>query len=147
MFTPVQGFYANVLTEYAEELTVNPFYLIKLFANNITPIEGSLIGDFTEADFTGYVADALVNFNAVTQNSDGTCSMLCPFAAVFTQTAVTVSQLIYGYIILDNAGNLVGGEKFNAPINFNRAGVSIGLVVALVAGPAGISPQATLLQY
>jgi len=147
MFTPVQPFYLNVLNAYKTDKLATPFITVKLFSNNFTPIEGSVEGDFTESTFTGYVEQTGVAFLADVINGDGSVSSVMGGNVQFLQTATTISELAYGYYLLDNDGDLIGGEKFNAPINFNAIGVGLRLSVAITAGPAGITFQNTPLTF
>jgi len=147
MFTPTQDFYAKSWAAYATARATTPFVQVKLYSNNFTPIEKSIIADFTEADFTGYAAQTGTAFLAAILNGDGSVSSVMSSTVQFLQTDVTISQLVYGYFVLDNAGNLVGGERFNAPINFNAIGVGVTLALAFSYGPAGLGMQNTPLAF
>lgn len=147
MFTPVQPFYKEVLDLYKGGSLITPFVTVKLFSNNFTPIESSLLADFTEADFTGYAAATGSAFLADVINGDGSVSSVMSLNVQFVQTAITISQLVYGYFILDNGGSLIGGERLNTPVNFNATGVGVTIAAAITAGPAGVTMQQTVLTF
>lgn len=145
MFTPSQAFYLASLESVIGEQFVSPYCKMKLFSNNFTPLVTSVVGDFTEADFTGYDMNSLLGFPTPSLMLDGSVYSVNQAIAVFTQTAVTVSQIVYGYYVLDNAGGYVGGERFNTPMNFNAAGLSLYLALAIALGPQGYFLSATIL--
>jgi hypothetical protein len=91
---------------------------LRLFKNNYTPVHGSVIGDFTEADFNGYAAItqswtvAVMGSNraVVTGNSN-----------LWTKGAGgTGNPTIYGYYLTVAGGTpLIGGRRFASPIDMN----------------------------
>ena len=97
---------------------------LRLFKNNYTPVDTSVTGDFTQADFTGYSAITLVgsDWNAA---SAGTIS--CAAVKEFTSSAGSQNQDIYGYYIVQvTSGVTVWAERFStAPYNIANNGDKI----------------------
>lgn len=90
-----------------------PGYTLRLFTNNITPNTSNVVGDFTEATFTGYGATALAGWTAaaVVAHVAGTT------ANPITFTATGAYQSIYGWYVTDGAGDYVcGGRDAAAPV-------------------------------
>jgi len=85
---------------------------VRLFTNNYTPVDGTVLGDLTEAIFAGYVAQTIANWTTATTVS------------AKAQTQATVSFLnssgspkdVYGYYLTNAGGSvLLGAERFSAP--------------------------------
>lgn len=101
---------------------------LRLFKNNYTPVAGSVIADFTQADFTGYSQIDLSAMAAAAINgSDQGFKQL--LANAFTATAGVASQTIYGwYIVINNVGGSAKvflAEKFPAAQVVASAGDSV----------------------
>jgi len=87
-----------------------------LFQNDIEPDDDTVLADFDEADFDGYVAVdippadygavAVVAHVAITTSTTD---------AVYTADSTASTQVIYGYFVLDGAGALIWAESFNTP--------------------------------
>ena len=76
---------------------------LRLFSNNFSPSGTSVLGDFTEATFTGYAAITLTGGAWVTTAGG-------PATAVFAQQAFSIgtsAQTIYGYYIVHVASGTV----------------------------------------
>lgn len=92
--------------ETAEDLT------LRIFQNDLTPTSASVVGDFTEADFTGYAA---VNLTAANWGKSlaSTVVLLYNTAVAFTSSAGEQAQDIYGYYVTrTTTGDLVYSERF-----------------------------------
>lgn len=89
---------------------------LRLFSNNITVADTTVIGDFTECTFTGYAAQAPAwstpaNVANVAQTLSGT--------RTFTYSGVATTT-VYGYYLTDAAGTtLYGGETFSSPVTLS----------------------------
>lgn len=115
----------NMLNDPTAEIT--PTFLnslkIRLFKNNLTPGTGTVIGDFTEADFTGYAAISLSGFPAssiVSHAASSTGSQV-----TFTVgSSPTTTNNIYGWYVTNSAGTKLYGcqRDANAPIAMAVAG-------------------------
>jgi len=84
---------------------------LRLFKNDYTPVEGSVVGNFTIADFTGYASITL-------GTADWTITPGAPTAAAcvqktFTSSAGSQNQPIYGYYLVTVIDEVfVAGERF-----------------------------------
>jgi hypothetical protein len=85
--------------------------VVRLYQNDYTPVAGSVIGDFTEATFTGYAEE-------VTSGGDWTVTPGDPSVAeageiAFTSTAGSQDEDIYGYyVVRETSEDLVYAERF-----------------------------------
>lgn len=102
---------------------------IRLFQNNITPSDASVIGDFTEATFTGYAAAtiAAASFGAVTVASHVASSTYAN--VTFTRSTTGASQSLYGFYITDfGATKVYAAARFSAaPLVLTNSGDNIAL--------------------
>lgn len=83
---------------------------LRLFANNITPADTDVVGDYTEATFTGYAAIATVSWGAAYLNANN-IAQIDEIVRTFTQTGTTVVNNIYGYYLTAPGGALVFAER------------------------------------
>jgi hypothetical protein len=85
---------------------------LRLFKNDYTPVETSIVGDFTVANFTGYASQTL-------GTADWTITPGAPTSAAcgqktFTSTAGSQNQPIYGYYLVTVTDEIfVAGERFS----------------------------------
>jgi hypothetical protein len=87
---------------------------LRLFGNNATPAVGSVVGDFTEIAGAGYAAISLPS--ASWGYTPGVPTVALYPAQTFTFTgAINAPGTIYGYFILNAAGQLVTAERLAAP--------------------------------
>jgi hypothetical protein len=105
---------------------------VKLYTAGPTPVHPTnVVGDFTEATFTGYAAVVLGAWSGVVNlpNQDG---QGIHQDATFTAGAIVgPGQNILGYWMDDGAGNFQGGEAFPAPIPINILGDFLSIDVFL----------------
>ena len=82
---------------------------LRLFTNDYTPVEGSVVGNFTEAVAAGYAAIALVGASWTISSAGGVTT-----AAYAQQTfTLTAASTNYGYYITNNDGSQVlWAERF-----------------------------------
>ena len=84
---------------------------LRLFQNDYTPVEGSVVGDFTVATWTGYA-------NKTLTGASWTVTLADPSEAsyaiqTFTSSAGSQNQANYGYYITNAAGTvLIYAERF-----------------------------------
>jgi hypothetical protein len=71
--------------------------VLRLFKNNLTPDNTSVLADFTEADFTGYSAITLTGGSWTT--TQGNPSTGAYAQQTFSSSAAQAVQTIYGYYI------------------------------------------------
>jgi len=110
---------------------------IRLFSNDIVPSVNSVVGDFTECNFTGYSAVDTIGLAATSWQSQGAAVCFTdPQAAFNTASPYTVGQTVYGYYY--TAGTtpdyLIGAERFTTPKSMIGAGDQI-----IVSAPVSIS--------
>src|ERR1044072_2949235 len=85
-----------------------------LYQTNYTPVDGSVLGDFTEATFSGYAAIAVSSFAAATTVSNRGSTTANPIT--FTRGVGETSNSIYGYYVTDSTNTkLLFAERAPAP--------------------------------
>jgi len=119
----------NVFVELGWESMLNDFVTanrlksLHLFQNNYVPLLTDVVGNFTEATFSGYASQnpswgaAFIN-GSVQAEVDA-------IALTFTRSAGATSNTIYGIYVLDNAGVLTYAERFPAPVTMTTTGDAI----------------------
>lgn len=86
---------------------------LKLYTNNYTPLDTSVAGDYTEASGGGYAAKTLTNGSwTISTGNDPSDAVYAQQTWTFTGTLAGTAT-IYGYFVIDAAGVLVFGEKFD----------------------------------
>ena len=103
---------------------------LKLFKNDYTPVEGSEIADFTEADTAGYAAISLAKADWTIATATGVTTAEQP-QKTFTLTGAGTH---YGYYITDTAGTgLLWAERFSdAPHTIPSGGGTEKITVKLI---------------
>lgn len=98
---------------------------VHLFKNNINLSPSNVVGDFEEANFTGYAVSSVIVWGAPYTAAN-------QFAEVqggtkqFNATGDTVGNTVYGYYVTDTAGTgLKYAERFDEGIPMTEAGRSI----------------------
>lgn len=98
--------------------------VLKLFSNDYTPVEGSVVGDFTEATFTGYSAKTLAGASWTVV--EGAPSEASYAEQSFTSSAGSQNQNIYGYyLVRATSGRIAYAERFTGagvPYNIANSG-------------------------
>lgn len=111
----------NSLLRLTTMVTAVPFIAthLKLYQNDFTPNDNSILADFTEATFGGY-APMAITFAAPGLDQSQTPVAPAPF--LFTADGTLAGQA-FGAYLLDSTGKLVCGGRFGAaPYNFAHAG-------------------------
>lgn len=110
---------------------------IRLFQNDLDPTPSTVLGDLTEATYTGYAMIAVAAWNAgYTEPTTGRGTIVTPLAQ-FQPTGSAVTNLIYGWYYTDADGDLVCcGRLSGAPIAMAGVGDAIPLFVKLQLGGA-----------
>ena len=97
--------------------------ILHLYQNNYSPVDGSVIGSFTEATFSGYATQTCASWSAAATVS-GRASTSAT-ARTFTNSTGSVGNSIYGYYVTDGSGNLMWAEADpSAPVGMNNPGDS-----------------------
>ena len=122
----------NQAEEHFLDLILAVNYTLRLFKNNVTPGDTLTEGDFTEADFTGYSANAMTGGAWVTTPGDPCTGAYAKQS--FTSSADQAAQTIYGYYVTRTSdGALEWFEKFDASVTVQYNGDQI-----------DVTPQITL---
>lgn len=105
-------------------------FVIRLFQNNITPTQTTVLSDFTEADFNGYAFQNLTSFGSSTLV--GSTAITVATLVNWTKAAGGTGNSIYGYYIQDFSSNLLWAERDpSAPVNMNVDGATYGVIPQL----------------
>jgi len=105
---------------------------VRLFVNNVTVTPNLVIGDLTQATFTGYTAQNLVTVAApVGDPVNGGVSSFLP-SHVFTCTTAPASPVtVYGWYLTDTGGALIAAGNLPEPITIDEIGDSVPIQVTL----------------
>jgi len=105
--------------------------ILKLFTNDYTPVETSVVGSFTEATGSGYAEKSLTDGSWTVTNADPAVATYDGGDQVFTFTGALGN--VYGYYITDFAETgLVWAERFtSAPFNVQNNGDTITITLQL----------------
>lgn len=88
---------------------------MKLFATNVTPVDTSTAGSFTEATGGGYVTKTLTNGSwTITPANDPSDAVYAEQIWTFTGV-LTTNTTIYGYFVVDADGTLIWAELLGTP--------------------------------
>lgn len=101
---------------------------LRLFKNNVTPDNTKVIGDFTEATFSGYAAISLTGWSAAAVTAH--VAQSDPTAGTFTITSGT--QAIYGWYVTDSGGTVLywAQRDPSAPVTLDASGLNQYIVTA-----------------
>jgi hypothetical protein len=90
-----------------DALSVDEDYYLRLYKNDYTPDATSVLGDFTEADFTDYAQKTLTRsgFNAASTNGSGEGEIGYGSEQAFT--CGTTGNTVYGYYVVGETSNTV----------------------------------------
>jgi hypothetical protein len=121
----------QLLLKYIVGLVAPGSPVIHLYEANLTPIETTTIGDFSETTKVGYTAMTLTSTYWTVTTLDGNVT-----TAMYSQQtfSFTTGADIYGYYITDTSAALLWCERFTgAPFRLPSGG-----------GTIAISPRVTL---
>jgi len=99
----------KLLDQLRVSLNATPATL-RLFKNNYTPVDGTVVGDLTEADFSGYAAINVTDLGSPSTVS-GRAVTVSAAAKVFTHSGGATGNSIYGYYVTDAGGALLWAER------------------------------------
>ena len=89
-------------------------WALKLFGNNATPSDTSVVGDFTEIAGAGYVGVSLAAVSWTISIATPSIASYAALSFIFTG-AINAPGTIYGYFIVDAIGGLVLAERLASP--------------------------------
>lgn len=84
-------------------------YRMRLYKNNFTPLVTSVLGDFTEANFSGYALQLTNAWGAIATVGD-LAKTIHPLLT-FAHNGGVVDCDVYGYYITDAGGNYIYAER------------------------------------
>lgn len=104
---------------------------IRLYVNDYTPTQESVIEDFEEAEFTGYVAHGVGEFAAAEIAGD-VASATQDVDEEWMVTLTSGTDNVYGFFITDSEDNvLYAGRDPNAPVRMQVNGDEYSLKLTL----------------
>jgi len=119
------------------DLTGSTKPILNLFANNITPSESNVLGDFVEAGFNGY-ASANLDYSPSITGPVSNVYTITPPAIVFTSTGGGSNTNVYGYYVTDHTNtNLLWAERDpSAPLDMSINGATYTVTAKLTGTDA-----------
>ena len=104
---------------------------VKLFKNDYTPVAGTTVASFTEANFTGYAATVPSDpFGTPYTNADGKAEIDMPSNVNWTASDAVTPNTIYGYWVEDTSLSKVRwAERFDAAIDMTTAAKYLAIVL------------------
>ncbi len=103
----------ELLTKLLKNTADTEDYILKLYKNNYTPIAATVVGSFTEADFTNYVDKTIARSDWATPSTVSNKAE----SSVATQswTCGVTTNTIYGYYVVGaTSGVCLWAEEFAA---------------------------------
>lgn len=88
--------------------------VLHLFKTNVTPTATSIVADFTESDFTGYVTKTLTRASWNVGSTDGAGKGLLEYSADQTYSPTTDQDLWGYYLVSATGGVLIAAENYGA---------------------------------
>jgi hypothetical protein len=96
---------------------------IMLYTNNKIPTPNAVLGDFTEANFSGYVSASYNTTAPAEKLGEGTWGIAVITTWNVAAATPPVTNLIYGYALyLDGGTDLYGAELFDSPVAMAAVG-------------------------
>lgn len=83
---------------------------IRLFKNDLTPINTTVLADFIQADFTGYAAQTLAGWAVAILDANNKGSSTAT-VNTWTCSGLAVPNTVYGVYIVSAAGALLYAER------------------------------------
>lgn len=103
----------------ADIIAAHPTLTFRLFQNDITPDADTVIGDFTEADYSGYASQDLDWGSTPDTDSDGRAFAITQELAF--PVASSGSQTVYGWYAEDETGTLRACVRYDSPFTVTTA--------------------------
>jgi len=96
--------------------------IMHLYKNNLVPSSGTVLGDFTEADYTGYAPLTITGWSAPVMS--GVNAITSPGPQDFVAGVICTPNDIYGYYVTDPTDTfLIFAERDGvAPVAMNVTG-------------------------
>lgn len=87
--------------------------VMKLYQNDVTPTPLTVVGDLTEATFSGYAAVTALDYGSPYMNLDGYAEMDLP-SQQFDHSAGATANNVYGMWIEKTGGGLLYAARFDS---------------------------------
>lgn len=108
---------------------------IHCYSNNYTPNATTVLSDLTESAFSGYASTATGGWTAPQLQQDGSWISSTNLIGLFTLSALTVTETIYGVYLTDTTGALFAAYKLSNALVLNNIGDGLLLSTTLQVGP------------
>lgn len=112
--------------------------ILRLFQNDLVPGPAVELSDFVQCDFAGYVqATTSPGWIGWRDGASGSWQLAYSALAEFAFTGPGVSQLAYGWYLVDHTGNgLLAWGRFDAPYHFaaTNDGIGVPIISTLLLG-------------
>jgi hypothetical protein len=92
-------------------------------------------GTLTEATFDGYAAQPAAGFGTPHLVANGNVIMDFTPAYTWTPTGSTTANTIFGWWVMDHAGNLVSSGLLPTPVLLHGAGTTLSIVYGIGVAP------------
>lgn len=105
---------------------------VKLFKNDKTPSSGDVVGDYTEADFTGYVESTAITWGTPYIDDVGRAVILGDLKT-FAASGSATTNTVYGYYVVNAAEDtLLYAEKFDVAKEMDESADAIPVIPRIV---------------
>lgn len=104
---------------------------MKLYSNNFTPTNASVLGNFTECNFAGYAAQNIVTWGAASITAH--VGKITAAPNTFTRSTTGAAQNVYGYFVTDAAGAVLEWAELDpaGPRVVTNAGDSVTITAVM----------------
>ena len=99
-----------------------------LYSNDYTPVEGSVVGNFTEATLAGYSAETITGGTWTI----GTTDNITSGSNDDIDFILTGAGTVYGYYVTNGDGDLMWSERFTSEGTFTSEGGSITITPLII---------------
>lgn len=116
--------------------------LVKLIAQDFTPVPSLDVSALPEPVFTGYAAFSVTAFLAAHLDGPGVaCSNASAVVSFGCTSAPLTPVMVWGYWVADSNGDLAFSERFASPFTFAIAGDTLSFALPFCIGSAGLTAQ------
>ena len=107
----------QILNKYFKDITPSggTNYYLKLFVNDVTPVDSFTASNFTEAAGGGYAAKTIAPTDATVSIQSGVPQAAFPQQSFVFTGPLTTNTTVYGYYVVDADGVLVFSDRASAP--------------------------------
>lgn len=103
----------ELLTKLLKNTTDNENYIIRLYKNNYAPVSATVVGDFTEADFSNYIAKTIARSDWASPST--VAGKAESSVTAQSWTCGPTGNTVYGYYVVGaTSGVCLWAEQFAA---------------------------------